>query len=70
MSKTLEISIRCLNCQEWFPSPIWFGDSESFSTTTLFANRAQCPRCGKMTDCNKDNFRARFEGGGFIGTST
>lgn len=70
MSKTTEISIRCLNCGEWFPSPIWLGDSESFDTATLFANKAQCTHCKQMTGCDKENFRARFEDGGFLGTDT
>lgn len=70
MGKTKEISIRCLHCREWFPSPIFFGDSESFDTATLFGNLAQCPHCGKMTGCNKNNFRARFEDGGSLGVDT
>jgi len=70
MAKTKEISIRCLHCHEWFPSPIFSADSESFSTATLFANQAQCRHCGKITGCNKENFRARFEDGGFLGVDT
>lgn len=70
MGKTKEISIRCLHCREWFPSPIFFGDSESFDTATLFGNLAQCPHCGKMTGCNKNNFRARFKDGGSLGVDT
>ena len=70
MSKTTEISILCLHCQTWFPSPIWFDDSESFDTSILFANQAQCPHCKKMTGCNKENFLARFEDGGFLGKKT
>jgi len=67
MSKTTDISIRFLHCNKAFKSPIWFDDSKSFSTATLFANQAQCAHCGKMTGCNKENFRARFEDGGFLG---
>ena len=70
MSKTTEISIRCLHCGKWFPSPIFFEDSESLDTSVLFGNKAQCHHCGKMTDCNAENFRARFEDGGFIGNDT
>jgi hypothetical protein len=70
MAKTIEISIRCLHCHQWFPSPIFFGDSESFSTATLFGNLAQCRHCGKMTECNKENFRAKFDDGGFLGNDT
>ena len=68
MTKTTEISISCLHCHQWFPSPIFIGDSESFSTSILFGNQAQCQHCMKMTECNKENFRARFEDGGFMGT--
>jgi hypothetical protein len=67
MAKTTEISIRCQHCKKWFPSPIFLGDSESFDTSVLFANRAQCPHCHKMTECDKENFRVKFEDGGFLG---
>jgi hypothetical protein len=70
MSKTTEISIRCEHCKKWFPSPIFMGDSKTFNTTTLFNNKAQCPNCKKMTGCDKENFRARFEDGGFLGNDT
>jgi len=70
MSKTTEISIRCQHCRKWFSSPIFMGDSESFNTAILFNNKAQCSHCGKMTSCDKENFRARFEDGGFLGMDT
>ena len=70
MSKTKSIEIRCQHCREWFPSPIFFADSQSFDTSSLFNNLAQCPHCGRMTGCDKDNFRARFEDGGFKGVET
>ncbi len=67
MSKTKSIEIRCEYCHQWLPSPIFFGDSESFDTSILFANRAQCPHCHEMTGCNKENFRVHFDDGGFLG---
>ena len=70
MGKTEDISIRCLNCRKWFPSPIFFGDSETFDTSILFGNLAQCPHCGKMTGCDKNNLRVRFEDGGSLGVDT
>jgi len=70
MAKTIDIQVRCLHCRKWSKSPIWFQDSESFDSASLFANQRQCPKCGEMTGCNKDNFRARFEDGGFLGIST
>jgi|GEM_PF-404733 len=66
-AKTLSITIKCLNCQGKFPSPIFMTPYSSFDTATLFGNMAQCPHCRKMTSCNKENFVARFEGGGFVG---
>jgi hypothetical protein len=70
MAKTVSIEIRCLHadCRKWFRSPIFFGDSESFDTATLFGNLAQCPHCRRMTGCNKENFKARFEDGGHMGS--
>jgi hypothetical protein len=70
MSKTESIEIRCQHCGQWFPSPIFMGDSRSFDTAKLFGNQAQCSNCGKMTGCNKENFRARFEDGGHLGVDT
>lgn len=70
MSKTQVCEIRCEHCRTWFPSPIYFGDSESFDTATLSGNRFQCPACGKMSGCNKENLRLRFADGGFSGDKT
>ena len=68
-AKTLSITIRCLHCSSKFPSPIFMTPYSTFSTATLFGNLAQCPSCNKMTACNKENFVARFEGGGFLGNN-
>ena len=65
--KTLSITIKCLHCGGKFPSPIFMTLYSSFDTATLFGNSAQCPHCRKMTGCNKENFVARFEDGGFVG---
>ncbi len=72
MAKIKEISIRCKNCGKWFPSPIFFGDSDSFDTSMLIGNQAQCRNCGKMTGCDKENIRVRYESGegGFVGYDT
>ena len=70
MAKTLEISILCECCKKWFPSPIFFETSESFEPYVLFGNLARCMHCGEMTSCKEENFRARFEDGGFRGIDT
>lgn len=70
MSKTTEIKVRCLKCKQWFDSAIWIGDRASFENSYLFGNLQQCSHCGEMTDCNKENFKARFEDGGSIGVNT
>ncbi len=70
MSKINEISIRCKSCDEWFPSPIFFENTDSFDSSMLYNNRAQCRHCGQMTGCDKENLRVRFEGGGFLGLDT
>lgn len=66
-AETQSITIKCLNCGGKFPSPIFMTPYASFSTATLTGNQAQCPHCAKMTGCNKENFVARFEDGGFVG---
>ncbi len=72
MSRGTEIQILCLNdsCATWFPSPISFGDMESFDSSMLVGNSVQCPKCGKMTPCNKENMRVHSPKGGFHGADT
>lgn len=72
MEKITEIQILCLNykCVKWFNSPIFFGDMESLMSSTLIGNEAQCPHCGQMTPCNKENMRVRSVDGGFRGLDT
>jgi len=70
MSKTKTLEIRCLHCDTWFNSPIFFGELETLETCTMTGNLAQCPSCGKMTNCNKENMRLRAEKGGFLGNDT
>ena len=65
--KTMASSIRCLNCREWIPAQISFEDRESFDAEALFDDLAACFHCGELTRSNKENFRATFEGGEFIG---
>jgi len=70
MAKTTEIKVRCLNCEKWFDSAIWISERSGFDSATLTGNLQQCPHCGKLTGCNKENFKARFEDGGFLGEET
>lgn len=72
MSEVKEIQIKCLNgaCGVWFPSPIFIEDTGSFDTSILIGNNAQCPDCGHMTPCNKENMRVRAKNGGFLGKDT
>ena len=62
--------IKCLHCDQWLGSPIQFGDADSFFTSTLVGNQVQCPKCGKMTGCNKANMRFRTGDEGFLGKDT
>jgi hypothetical protein len=72
MSEVKEIKIKCLNqgCERWFPSPISFGDTGSFSTSMLVGNIVNCPYCGSMTPCNKENMKVRAKDSGFVGKDT
>lgn len=76
MSKVRSVRIRCLHCGKWFDSGIQFGDDRSFSTSTLEGNLQQCPRCHKMTGCNKENMDVVTvddkgkPDGGFVGKDT
>lgn len=68
-SPTISIKIRCKHCNIWFKSAIWFDDRKSFDTSALIGNMQECPVCHQMTGCDKDNFKARFADGGFIGVN-
>jgi hypothetical protein len=70
MDKTKTLEIKCENCDTWFASPIFFGDMNSFDTSVMIGNSAQCPKCHKMTGCNKENMRVISEKGGFRGNDT
>lgn len=61
------IDIRCENCQQWFPSAVYFTDAESFDASHLVGARQTCPLCDKSTGSNKGNFRVRTSEGGFLG---
>ncbi len=52
MAKTLVI---CEQCGKKFPSPIAFGDRKSFETSTLTGNTVNCPNCGAIVPCDKEN---------------
>ncbi|RKI45796.1 hypothetical protein D7V67_15445 [Clostridium paraputrificum] len=70
MSKTKSLKIRCSNCGKWFDSPIYFGDIETFDSTTMEGNMVQCKYCDRMTACNKENMKLSSIDGGFIGSET
>ena len=70
MAKVKNVEIRCKECGAWFRSPINFGGTDSFDTSTLIGNQVQCRSCGKMTGCDKENMRVHFDDGGFVGKAT
>ena len=49
--------IQCLECKKWFRAAFQFGDYESFFTSCVRGSRQNCPQCGIMTSCNKENMR-------------
>ena len=55
MTNSTACRIRCLECKRWFPSPIAFEDIDVLDSSILIGNKVLCPRCGKWTDCNKEN---------------
>jgi hypothetical protein len=61
MTRVHQIEIRCRHCRNWFPSPVVFGDDESFDTATLTADTVTCSHCGRETGCDPQNVRVRSE---------
>ncbi len=70
-AKIKESYIKCGHCGMKFRSPIFFADTDSFETATMMGNQAQCPQCGRMIHCNKENMSYVLaddeEPGGFVG---
>jgi hypothetical protein len=69
MAEIKESFIKCPKCSTRFPSPIFFGDTISFETATTWGNTAQCPKCGDMVKCNKENmsYTLADDSGGGVG---
>ena len=69
MAKIKESHIKCGNCDTRFRSPIFFENTEAFETATMVGNVAQCPKCGQMINCNKENMSYVLDddSGGFVG---
>ena len=69
MSKTKKFEIRCTHedCGKIFFSPLVLGTDTTFDTSELEGNMVDCPHCGRMTECSKENVRVLFEDGGFTG---
>jgi len=66
------VKIKCSKCNNWFKSPIYFGNIESLDSCTLIGNTVSCPFCGQFVPCNKENMRfvSADKGSGFLGTDT
>ncbi|NTU67017.1 MAG: tyrosine--tRNA ligase [Candidatus Moranbacteria bacterium] len=47
--------IKCRNCDFIWPSPIQFGNEESYDTARVTNNSTNCPRCGKITVFDKED---------------
>lgn len=63
------IELQCAACKQWTNSPIQFKDTETFYRYTLSGNKFDCPHCGALSPCNKENVRfTRADGkGGWVG---
>ena len=70
----METRVRCKHCAGWIPSPVRFGDIETFDSASLHGINLQCPSCGERTPCDKAKMRVRYvregEEGGFLGIET
>jgi len=68
MTQIKESFIKC-KCGNRFNSPIFFRDTATFESATTSGNKAQCPSCRVMIDCNKTNMSYVLAGnsGGAVG---
>lgn len=51
----MAVYYRCKICGEEHPSPIAFGDKESFESATIRNNTFQCPKTGQFASYNKED---------------
>ena len=70
MPELKELHIRCLNCNEWTKLPILFSEFASLVISKMEGKQVECPNCGKMTGCNKENMQFRAKDTGFVGIAT
>ncbi len=61
MGRSVEYSIRCVHCNEWFPSVILFSDTGPLNTARLGENQTQCPHCLETTEYSAKNFKSRSQ---------
>ncbi len=47
--------VICIHCKHMSNSPIQFTSEEAFASAILDKNELQCPHCGSMMPCNKEN---------------
>ena len=69
MAKIKASHIKCGFCGTKFRSPVFLGDTETFTSATMLGNTAQCPDCGRMIHCNSENMSYVLEDGtgGLVG---
>jgi len=70
----MDIRVQCRHCKAWIRAPLGMSSVETFDTLVLHGNSIECPKCRKMTACDKANMRVRWhsddEQGGFLGVET
>ena len=55
MAAIKDVKIKCGHCGSVFRAGIQFGDTESMESAITSGNTQQCPSCGQMVHCNKEN---------------
>lgn len=61
--KISETLVQCQHCAHQFHSPIAFGDTMSFESSTLSGNQTNCPKCRKLTPMDNAHMAYRLEDG-------
>lgn len=51
----MPVYYKCKICGKEHPSPIAFGDKQSFERSTLKNNSFQCPKTGKSATYDKED---------------
>lgn len=56
MPKIKDVKVKCGHCGAMQKSSIFIGSTEALERIIMSGNKQQCIKCGKIFNCNRENF--------------